>query len=190
MEIHSEPESAYALSENTQLQTLVLRHTFRENWELSWVKIANMLRSITSTSLHSIELVFTILRASVTDNPGGPNGATLAGSWGPINDVLARECFRNLEKAKITLDWRIANTMPRLGEAIEPFQKAVQEGMRQLAWHKRGIMTITHVGHAVTLPPRLPGSWNGGPTHRKQGATWDDVWSQIAAQRTGDIRAE
>ena len=59
------PDSGYGLDKNTQLHTLILRHTFHEYWGPSWIKIAHMLGSIRSTAL----VRTTVLRGSPPDGP-------------------------------------------------------------------------------------------------------------------------
>ena len=143
-------DSGYGLDKNTQLHTLVLRHTFHEYWGPSWIKIAHMLGSIRSTALQSIAFVFTILFATVTDSPGAPDSTALAAVWGLINVVLSGESFRRLQSARVTLNWRIAGTVSP--GALQRLQRETEAEMRELIWYKREIMVIDQVEEPLVVP--------------------------------------
>lgn len=147
------PEPHPGLSSNSQLRTLVLRYTFREHWQIAWASIEQMLRSIASLYLRSLELVFTIFRAT---GPAGGGTMDLTDSnvdWGPINNVISTKHFGALEKASVTLDWHVMDTIPP-GD-VERFRDMIDKGLKQLDWHRRGLLTVTHHNHSWS-PPSAP----------------------------------
>ncbi|TFY54398.1 hypothetical protein EVJ58_g8886 [Rhodofomes roseus] len=138
------------LESNNQLRTLVLRHTFREEWGIAWTKIGLMLQTMKSVHLRSFELVFTIFRGTGPAGGGSMDLADFNINWGPINEMISNKEFGALEKAAVTLEWHLMDTLPP-GSA-EHMQSMIEEGMKQLDWYKRGILTITHNKHPFTLP--------------------------------------
>ncbi|KZT64435.1 hypothetical protein DAEQUDRAFT_612247 [Daedalea quercina L-15889] len=140
---------------NSQLQSLVLRYTFREEWQIAWMRILRTLTTMASIHLRSLEFVLTIFSASVADVAGAMDIAEAKESWAPINSIIGDSVsgryFSELKRAAVTLEWHIADTLP--SSDVKRLQGAIEEGMKELDWHKRDILVITHHEHSFTLPP-------------------------------------
>ena len=63
-------------------------------------------------------------------------------SWASINQVLGGEVFGRLQKADIKLDWYIEQSLPK--DEVTHLQASIEEGLKNLEWYKRGILSITH----------------------------------------------
>lgn len=99
--------------------------------------------------------MFTIYRATFI-NIGAVFDVTQSkDSWVSINQVLRSGVFAKLQKAVITLEWYIEKS---LAEAeVARLQASIEEGMKELEWHQRGILSIMHNVHSWEIPPEPDG---------------------------------
>lgn len=116
---------------------------------MAWGRIMRMLASITSIYLRSLELVFTFLMPTTVD-VGEVQDIMMSSKdiWGPINDVISSKSFGVLEKATITVEWHVEDTQPTAD--FERLQGVYEEAMKELHWHKRRILVMTHHKHSYT----------------------------------------
>ena len=101
-----------------------------------------MLSTVTSKSLQSLEFVLTIYRGTWRNVGEAFNITQSRDSWASINQVLGGEVFGRLQKADIKLDWYIEESLPK--DEVTHLQASIEEGLKNLEWCKRGILSITH----------------------------------------------
>lgn len=110
-----------------------------------------MLSTITSPSLQNIELLFTIYRPAIDMNAAFKVMQSKDG-WIPINLILGSGVFAELKKAAIVMEWYIEKSPP--DAETRQLQISIEEAMKELEWHKRGILSITHHEHTLSVKPR------------------------------------
>lgn len=138
------------LSSNTNLRELVINMANSQSWPVAWSAFTRLASQITSHHLR--RLTFNLYVCGEQDEPGMRGEADTKRldelwdnvDWNELNRVIMGDIFSGLEEVCVRLQWALWDGAFQKTAAFRDFKLEIENRIRRLHWHDRGILSITH----------------------------------------------